>query len=65
MAAIFQEVFGDKLVKENLVEQQHLNRLPSPDKLKGKIILKGKKRSPDEQVSYERRGIGIAQQVYM
>ena len=41
MAEIFQEVFGNKLVKENLVELYGLDRLPSPHELQGKIILKG------------------------
>ena len=41
MAEIFQEVFGSKLVKDNLVEQYNLERLPSPHELQGKIILKG------------------------
>jgi len=41
MAEIFQEVFGSKLVKENLVELYDLDRLPSPHDLQGKIILKG------------------------
>ena len=41
MAEIFQEVFGSKLVKDNLVEQYDLDRLPSPYELQGKIILKG------------------------
>ena len=54
MAEIFQEIFGSKLVTKNLVEENNLNRLPSPDKLKGKIILKGRK-SSDERTSDERR----------
>ena len=62
MAAIFLEVFGDKLVTKNLVEQENLNRLPSPHELKGKIILKGRKRPPDERV-YDRRRTGFVQQV--
>lgn len=41
MAEIFQEIFGPKLVKENLVEKENLNRLPSPQQLQGMIILKG------------------------
>lgn len=49
MATIFQEVFGSKLVQENLVEQNKLNRLPSPNELKRKIILKGRKRLPEER----------------
>jgi len=41
MAQIFDEAFGDNLAKENLVEIDNLDRLPSPEKLKEKIILKG------------------------
>ena len=41
MADIFQKVFGPKLVKENLVKNENLNRLPSPHQLQGMIILKG------------------------
>jgi len=41
MAQIFNVVFGDNLAKENLVEIDDLDRLPSPHKLQGKIILKG------------------------
>ena len=41
MAEIFINVFGDKLAKENLVELNNLDRLPSPHQLQGKIILKG------------------------
>ena len=41
MAEIFIDIFGDKLAKENLVELNNLDRLPSPHQLQGKIILKG------------------------
>jgi len=41
MAKIFNDVFKDVLGKENLVEVDNLDRLPSPLKLQGKIILKG------------------------
>ena len=41
MAEIFMNIFGDKLAKENLVELNNLDRLPSPHQLQGKIILKG------------------------
>ena len=41
MAEIFINIFGDKLAKENLVELNNLDRLPSPHQLQGKIILKG------------------------
>lgn len=63
MAAIFQNVFGDKLVQTNLVEAQNLKRLPSPNELKGKIILKGRKRSPEEIIPNERRETWIPPQV--
>ena len=63
MAAIFQEVFGDMLVQKNLVDEQHLSRLPSPNEMKGKIILKGRKRSPEQRVLYERRETWIPSQV--
>ena len=41
MAEIFVNIFGDKLAKENLVELNNLDRLPSPHQLQRKIILKG------------------------
>ena len=41
VAEIFIKIFGDKLAKENLVELNNLDRLPSSHQLKGKIILKG------------------------
>ena len=41
IAKIFLEVFGNKLVTENLAKQQGLERLPSPQQLQGKIILRG------------------------
>ena len=63
MAAIFQEVFGDALVQKNLVCEQNLNRLPSPNEMKGKIILKGRKRSSEEIVLNERRETWIPLQV--
>ena len=63
MAAIFQEVFGDALVQKNLVYKQNLNRLPSPNEMKGKIILKGRKRSSEEIVQNKRRETWIPLQV--
>ena len=63
MAAIFQEVFGNKLIQKNLVEEQSLDRLPSPNEMKGKIILKGRKKSQEERVPYEGKGTRIPQQV--
>ena len=50
MAQIFNEVFGDKLVKETLTEGEKLDKLPSPHELQGKIILKGKVKSSDSGV---------------
>jgi len=41
MAEIFTKIFGKKLAKDNLVELNNLDRLPSPHQLQGKIILKG------------------------
>ena len=55
MAEIFQEVFGSKLATRNLVEENNLNRLPSPNELKGKIILKGRKSLDDRRASEDRR----------
>jgi len=55
MATIFQEVFGSRLVKKNMVEEQNLQRLPSPNELKKKIILKGRKRTPDERKRVHQR----------
>ena len=63
MAAIFQKVFKDKLVQQK-EENFELNRLPSPDDLKGKIILKGRRRPPDERRASDERGGGIVQRVY-
>ena len=40
MAAIFTAVFEDMLPKENLVELEGRKRLPSPEELRKKIILK-------------------------
>ena len=45
MAEIFTKIFGEKLAKENLVNTKNLDRLPSPDQLQRKIILKGTDRS--------------------
>ena len=42
MARIFQAIMGDVLPKENLCEKEGQRlRLPSPQELQGKIILKG------------------------
>ena len=62
MAAIFQKVFKDKLVQQK-VEEERLDRLPSLDDLKGKIILKGRRRPPDERRASDERGGGIVQWV--
>ena len=55
MAEIFQKVFGSKLVTKNLVEENNLHRLPSPNELQGKIILKGRKSSDDRRALDDRR----------
>lgn len=47
MAETFTKIFGEKLVKENLVEANNLDRLPSPYQLQGKIILKDKSRQEE------------------
>eukprot|EP00731_Ephydatia_muelleri_P028731 Em0020g375a len=41
MARHFLEIMGDVLCKENIVETEGRERLPSPTELQGKIILKG------------------------
>ena len=48
MTQIFQDIFGPKLVKENLVEKDEMDRLPSPHQLQGMIILKGTEKSKKE-----------------
>lgn len=52
MAKIFQAVMGDLLPKENLCEKQCRTRLPSPQELQGKIILKGSFKHSKQAVSY-------------
>ena len=42
MADIFVHELGDMLVTGNMCEERMQNKLPSPNDLKGKIILKGK-----------------------
>ena len=54
MAEIFTKIFGEKLAKENLVEANNLNRLPSPHQLQGKIILNDK--TKQEENSNEEDG---------
>lgn len=49
MTQIFQDIFGPKLVKENLVDKEGLDRLPSPYQLQGMIILKGTEKSKKEK----------------
>lgn len=43
MAKIFRAIFAERLPLENLVELEGRERLPSPQELQGKIILKGSK----------------------
>ena len=48
MALIFRAVFGDMLPQEDLIELEERDRLPSPEELRRKIILKSsvKEREP-------------------
>ena len=41
MATAFKDIFKDMLPEEDLVELEGRERLPSPQELQGKIILKG------------------------
>ena len=41
MAKIFRAIFDDMLPQKDLVELEGRERLPSPQELQGKIILKG------------------------
>ena len=41
MAKIFRAIFDEMLPEEDLVELEERERLPSPQELQGKIILKG------------------------
>ena len=41
MAKIFRAIFDEMLPEEDLVELEGRERLPSPQELQGKIILKG------------------------
>lgn len=41
MAKIFKDVFAEMLCETDLVELEGRARLPSPQELTGKIILKG------------------------
>ena len=41
MAKIFRAIFEERLPLENLVEVEGRARLPSPQELQGKVILKG------------------------
>jgi hypothetical protein len=41
MATAFRDIFNEMLPKEDLVELEGRERLPSPQELQGKIILKG------------------------
>ena len=41
MATTFRDIFKDMLPREDLVELEERERLPSPHELQGKIILKG------------------------
>ena len=50
MAKIFRAIFDEMLPEENLVELEGRERLPSPQELQGKIILKGSYKR--DEVSY-------------
>ena len=50
MTQIFKDIFGPKLLKENLVEEDEMHRLPSPHQLQGKIILNGTEKSKIENI---------------
>ena len=41
MATTFRDIFKEMLPKEDLTELEGRERLPSPQELQGKIILKG------------------------
>ena len=41
MAKIFRAIFDEMLPEEDLVELEERERLPSPQELQGKIVLKG------------------------
>jgi phosphatidylinositol phospholipase C delta len=42
IAGVMHEVFGDRLVSAPLGERQKIDRLPSPEELKGRILLEVK-----------------------
>jgi phosphatidylinositol phospholipase C delta len=42
IAEIMHEVFGERLVHAPISERQRIDRLPSPEELKGRILLKTK-----------------------
>ena len=54
MATIFRTLFDDMLPKEDLVRLEGRTRLPSPQELQGKIILKGKFNKPEVQAHITR-----------
>jgi hypothetical protein len=58
MAKIFQAVMGDVLPKENLCEKLGRDRLPSPQELQGKIILKGSFKHGKQQPAAAGRKMG-------
>jgi len=64
MAKIFHAVMGDVLVLENLVELEGRERLPSPQELQGKIILKGSFKQEVGVCVWEGRG-GAKDQVFV
>ena len=52
MAKIFRAIFDEMLPKEDLVEQEGRERLPSPEELREKIILKSPVKEEDVSLIY-------------
>ena len=64
MAEIFMEIFGEKLVAKKtslgFLKVNDLDRLPSPQDLQGKIILKGTDLEPSSIESPKKLAVRIA-----
>ena len=52
MAKIFKAIFGDMLPDKDLVVERNMDRLPSPEELRGKVILKGSIKKKHVQIRY-------------
>ncbi len=52
MAKIFRAIMGDLLPSENLVNSEGRTRLPSPQDLQGKILLKGSFKTKQVSTDY-------------